>query len=279
MEQQQTRRQRREALQRQREQRAAGCLRIFVLVVVLLTGYLILALLDGAGQIRWTTTLEPNPYDASDFTARNGYLTCTAVYTRRGLDVSEHQEAIDWETVRAAGFDFAFIRIGYRGYTTGDIYEDDYARENLAGAKAAGLDVGVYFYAQATNAEEAAEEAKWCLDYLDGENLDLPVVYDWEYVGGDSRTANMDKATLTECVRTFCDAVEDGGYESMVYFNPHVGNDLLDLKQLQQYPWWLAQYKDAMDYPYKVDIWQYTEEGSVPGIKGDVDIDLMFIHE
>lgn len=276
---QQTRRQRRQARQRQREQKAAGCLRILMLVTVLLAGYLIFALLDGAGQIRWTTGLEPNPYDAADFTTRDGYLTCTAVYTRRGLDVSEHQEAIDWEEVRAAGFDFAFIRIGYRGYTTGDIYEDDYARENLAGAKAAGLDVGVYFYAQATNAEEAAEEAKWCLDYLQGEWLDLPVVYDWEYVGSSARTANVSKATLTECVRIFCDAIADGGYQSMVYFNPHVGNDLLDLNQLQQYPWWLAHYKDTLDYPYRVDVWQYTETGSVPGIKGDVDIDLMFLYE
>ena len=278
--QHQTRRQRREAIRRQREQRAAGCLRVFLLTTALLVGYLVFAILDGAGQINWTTSLEENPFTPADFTTTSdGYRTCTAVYTRRGLDVSEYQETIDWSQVRAAGFDFAFIRIGYRGYTTGDIYTDDRARENLAGAKAAGLDVGVYFYAQAVDPEEAAQEAAWCLDFLAGEKLDLPVVYDWEWVGGSSRTANMDKATLTECVKVFCDAITGGGYESMVYFNPHVANDLLDLKQLQQYPFWLAQYKSAPDFPWKVDLWQYTEEGSVPGIKGNVDIDLMFIHE
>lgn len=265
--------------QRRRAQQPAGCMRIFTLVVLLVTGYLCFRLLDSAGLIHRTREPAANPYEASDFVMRDGYLTCTAAETRRGLDVSEHQEAIDWEAVRAAGFDFAFIRIGYRGYTTGGIYEDSCARANLEGAKAAGLDVGVYFYAQAISPEEAAEEARWCLDFLDWERLDLPVVYDWEYVGGSARTAGMDKATLTECARVFCDTIKEGGYGSMIYFNPHVGNDLLDLESLRNYPWWLAHYQNTLDYPHRVDFWQYTKEGSVPGIKGDVDIDLMFIHE
>lgn len=269
----------RPSARRRKKKQQAARRRLLILALVLVAGCLIFAVLASGGLSRWTAAPEPNPFDASDFITMDGYLTCTAVRTRRGLDVSKHQGTIDWESVRAAGFDFAFIRIGYRGNTTGDIYEDDYARENLDGAKAAGLDVGVYFYAQATNAVEAAEEAQWCLDYLDREKLDLPVVYDWEYAGGSSRTAGMDKSTLTECVRIFCDAIADGGYQSMVYFNPHVGNDLLDLNQLQQYPWWLAHYKDTLDYPYRVNIWQYTETGSVPGIKGDVDIDLMFLYE
>ena len=209
----------------------------------------------------------------------NGYVTCTAGPTRRGLDVSVYQEDIDWAQVRDAGFDFVFIRIGYRGYSVGEIFADDRARENLAGAKAAGLDVGVYFYAQSITPEEAREEAQWCLDFLAGESLQLPVVYDWEWVDRSARTGQMDKATLTECAKTFCHTIESGGYAPMLYFNSHVSRDLLDLEQLAQYPFWLAQYRDQMDYPYQVDVWQYTEEGNVPGIEGDVDIDLMFIYE
>lgn len=273
------RQKRRKARKKKRQQQAVGCFSLIVLTAVLLGGFLILRVLDGPGTPKWTSSLSPNPYAPEDFVTMNGYVTCTAGPTRRGLDVSEYQEDIDWAQVRDAGFDFVFIRIGYRGYSVGEIFADDRARENLAGAKAAGLDVGVYFYAQSITPEEAREEAQWCLDFLAGENLQLPVVYDWEWVDRSARTGQMDKATLTECAKTFCRTIESGGYAPMLYFNNHVSRDLLDLEQLAEYPFWLAQYKDRMDYPYQVDVWQYTEEGTVPGIEGDVDIDLMFIYE
>lgn len=257
----------------------SGCVGLIVLVVLLLSGFFLLGLLDTPAFTGGTDLLKENPYGPEDFAEVGGYVTCTAGPTRRGLDVSAYQEDVDWEQVRDAGFDFVFIRIGYRGYSVGDIFEDQRARENLAGAKAAGLDVGVYFYAQAVSTEEALEEANWCLEFLDGEELDLPVVYDWEYVSPSARTGGMDRETLTQCIQTFCEAVEADGYRAMIYFNNHVSRDLLDLKELQQYPFWLAQYRDQMDYPYQVDFWQYTESGSVPGIEGDVDIDLMFIYE
>lgn len=272
----QTREQRRQAQKERQQKQAIGCCSLFILAMLLLGGFVIFRALDGAEQ--WTTRLEPNPYDPSDFATRSGYVICTAGPTLRGIDVSEHQGQIDWEAVRDGGFDFAFIRIGYRGYTVGTIKPDDRALENLAGARAAGLDVGVYFYAQAISPQEAAEEAAWCLDFLQGQDLDLPVVYDWEWVGPNARTGGMDKATLTECVKTFCDAILAGGYEPMIYFNTHLSRDLLDLKALAEYPWWFAQYKDQLDFPHRIDIWQYTEKGTAPGIEGDVDIDLMFIY-
>ena len=273
------RQKRRKARKKKRQQQAVGCFSLIVLTAVLLGGFLILRVLEGPGTPKWTSSLSPNPYAPEDFVTMNGYVTCTAGPTRRGLDVSVYQEDIDWAQVRDAGFDFVFIRIGYRGYSVGEIFADDRARENLAGAKAAGLDVGVYFYAQSITPEEAREEAQWCLDFLAGESLQLPVVYDWEWVDRSARTGQMDKATLTECAKTFCQTITSGGYKPMLYFNSHVSRDLLDLEQLAEYPFWLAQYKDRMDYPYQVDVWQYTEEGSVPGIEGDVDIDLMFIYE
>ena len=273
------RQKRRKARKKKRQQQAVGCFSLIVLTAVLLGGFLILRVLDGPGTPKWTSSLSPNPYSPEDFVTMNGYVTCTAGPTRRGLDVSVYQEDIDWAQVRDAGFDFVFIRIGYRGYSVGEIFADDRARENLAGAKAAGLDVGVYFYAQSITPEEAREEAQWCLDFLAGESLQLPVVYDWEWVDRSARTGQMDKATLTECAKTFCQTITSGGYAPMLYFNSHVSRDLLDLEQLAQYPFWLAQYRDQMDYPYQMDVWQYTEEGNVPGIEGDVDIDLMFIYE
>ena len=262
-----------------KNEQSSGCCSLILLAVLLLGGYLLLNSMDSPYIPKWTSSLEQNPYAPEDFITVNGYVTCSAGRTRRGLDVSEYQGSINWEKVRSAGFDFAFIRIGYRGYSVGNILEDDRARSNLAQARDAGFDVGVYFYAQAVSPEEASQEAQWCLDFLAGEELELPVVYDWEWVDHDARTGQMDKTTLTECARTFCNAIESGGYESMIYFNSHVAGELLDLKTLAEYPFWLAQFKDQMDYPYKVDVWQYTEEGTVPGIKGDVDIDLMFIYE
>ena len=253
---------------------------LLALTITLCSVYIIYSTLNTPlSPPRRPDVLIENPYGPEDFIRDQSFVTCTAGPTRVGIDVSAHQGPIDWEAVRSGGIDFAFIRIGYRGYSVGIIKPDDRARENLAAAKAAGLQVGVYFYAQAIDPAEALEEAQWCLDFLGDEALDLPVVYDWEWVSAEARTGSMDKATLTECVNTFCEAIGQGGYEAMIYFNNHVSRDLLDLKTLQTYPFWLAQYKYQLDYPWLVDVWQYTEKGTVPGIEGDVDIDLMFLYE
>lgn len=221
-------------------------------------------------------TLAKNPYTPEDFAYDGEYLTCLAGESRLGVDVSSHQEVIDWEAVAAAGVEFAMIRIGYRGYTQGQIIEDDYARANLEGAKAAGLDVGVYFFSQAISTEEAAQEARWCVEFLEDHEIDLPAVFDWEHVSDPAaRTAGLeDKALLTACAREFMDILQAAGYEAMVYFNGYQSRDLYHLKTLEDYGFWFAQYSDGLDFPYAVELWQYTDSGSVPGIPGKVDIDL-----
>ena len=232
---------------------------------------------DLPSQIAPGTPQPANPYGPEDFEYQGDYLACTAGAAILGVDVSSHQGEIDWEQVRSAGMEFAIIRIGYRGYTSGGVSADEYARANLEGAKAAGLKVGVYFYSQALDEGEALREARFCLDFLDGEALDLPVVFDWEYAGEDTRSAEMTRDALMACTRTFCREVEEGGYEAMIYFNPHIAENLLTLEELQEYPFWLAMYTDQMSWPYAVDMWQYTATGSVPGISGDTDINLWFV--
>lgn len=224
-----------------------------------------------------TSPLGVNPYGPEDFSYEGDYLACLAGPALLGVDVSAHQGEIDWEQVRDAGMEFAIIRIGYRGYTSGGLYPDEYAQDNLEGAKKAGLKVGVYFYSQAINPTEAALEAAYCIQFLKDWELDLPVVYDWEYVNEEARTANMDEQTLMACAKTFCDAVEDAGYDAMVYFNPSLAESLLNLEELLEYPFWLAMYSDRMTWPYKVDMWQYTASGTVPGIEGNTDINLWFV--
>lgn len=222
-------------------------------------------------------TLPENPYGPEDFEYQGDYLACTVGSAVLGVDVSSHQKTIDWDQVREAGMEFAIIRIGYRGTTSGGVYVDEYALENLAGARAAGLKVGVYFFSQATSPEEAVEEAELCLNTLPDQPLDLPVVFDWEIAGEDTRTANVDGDTLMDCTRAFCQRIEEAGYDAMIYFNPHVAENLLDLTALQEYPFWLAMYTDLMTWPHAVEMWQYTATGSVPGIEGDTDINLWFI--
>lgn len=230
----------------------------------------LLALLTGCGAPA------ANPYAAEDFAYDGDYLTCLAGESRVGVDVSSHQGGIDWEAVAADGVEFAMIRIGYRGYLDGGINEDTMARANIAGAKAAGLEVGAYFFSQALTPREAAQEAEWAVAFLEGIDLDLPLVFDWEHVASpEARTAALtDPEVLTQCARSFFSVAEAAGYESMLYFNGYQSRELFDLKELKEHGFWLAQYADGLDFPYAVDLWQYTESGQVDGIQGKVDLNL-----
>lgn len=221
--------------------------------------------------------LDPSPYGQGDFAFnKNGYLTCLAGNSIPGIDVSYHQGSIDWTAVKASGVEFAMIRIGYRGYDSGTLHVDELAEQNLAAAKAAGLKVGAYFFSQAVTMEEAVEEARFALKLLAGRELDLPLAYDWEYVSETARTGNVATQTLMDCIRAFCGEVERAGYESLVYFNQDLFYNKLDLTQLPGDALWLAMYKDQMAFPYKVRFWQYSDEGTVPGIEGNVDLNLYF---
>ena len=218
-----------------------------------------------------------NPYGEEDFGYDGDYLTCLAGESILGVDVSQFQGQIDWQKVASAGVKFAMIRVGGRGYgAAGGLYGDDLARANYEGARAAGLKVGVYFFSQAVNREEAREEADFVLEKIAGWQLDMPVVFDWEYMGETARTANVDKRTLTDCALAFCQGVESSGREAMCYFNPDHAENYLYLEELTDYRFWLAMYTDRMTYPYQIDMWQYTREGTVPGITGLVDINLYF---
>lgn len=223
-----------------------------------------------------TTVLAPNPFGETDFQYDGKYLTCLTQPSVLGIDVSSHQGDIDWQKVAHSGVEFVMIRVGYRGYETGLLNVDEYARRNYEGAKAAGLQVGAYFFSQAIIPEEALEEAIFVLEQIQGWELELPVVFDWEHMGQGSRTAQVSTQTVMGCIRTFNDRIIQAGYSPMLYFNPYHAEHFLDLEALADYPFWLALYTDRMDYDYAVDMWQYTSEGVVPGIAGPVDINLWF---
>ena len=193
-----------------------------------------------------------------------------------GIDVSVFQGDIDWAAVAADGIDYVMLRIGGRGYgTDGALYEDKKFPDNFAGARAAGLKVGVYFFSQALTVEEAAQEAQFTLQILNGASLDFPVAFDWERVDDTSaRTSSMADAQITSFAKTFCDIISAAGYQAVIYFNRDHGYFNYNLSLIADYHFWYAEYADVPSFVYDYKMWQYTEEGRVNGIEGNVDLNI-----
>jgi GH25 family lysozyme M1 (1,4-beta-N-acetylmuramidase) len=219
-------------------------------------------------------TLEDNRYSPSDFEYEDGFLTCAASGARLGMDVSEHQQNVDWQQVKEAGIEFVMIRAGYRGYTEGKLFRDSLFLRHIADAREAGLDIGVYFFSQAITPEEARKEAKFLLTMLKDAPAEMGIAFDWEYISADARTGNIDGQTMTDCAIAFCQTIANAGYKPIIYFNQHQALEQYALEDLSTYDFWLAMYNEEMTFPYRVDLWQYTEDGTVPGIEGPVDINL-----
>ena len=224
-------------------------------------------------------TLPLNTYDADSFYLKNGYL-CYNSRTYSGLvgiDVSEHQQQIDWRKVAASGVDYAIVRIGYRGYTAGVVQLDTFFEQNYEQARSAGVLLGVYFFSQALDEQEAREEARFVLDTLEGRALELPVFFDWEEILDDARSDIMDRTTLTLVADAFCGEIEKGGYSAGIYFNQKFGYEELNLQSLLPYSFWLAEYNPTPSFLYDFRFWQYTPEGTVDGIDTAVDLNLAFV--
>lgn len=197
----------------------------------------------------------------------------------KGIDVSVFQGNIDWYSVKADGVDYAFIRLGYRGYTNGAIKLDSNFHQNIQGAKAAGVRVGVYFYSQAISRSEAIEEAQFCIDELSGYSLDMPVVFDLEGAQNSQyRTRGLGTQTAVNMVKAFCDTVENAGYDSMYYsYAKFLAEHEGMVAQLEGYDLWMAMYYRVPFFPYNFKIWQYTSTGRVSGIPKEVDMNLLFL--
>ncbi len=205
------------------------------------------------------------------------YVEEEQVVSHKGIDVSKYQGKIDWAKVAQDGVEFAFIRVGLRGYETGEIVEDERFQENIEGAKAAGIKVGVYFFSQAVDQEEALEEANFVLEMIEPYEIDCPVVLDVEKVSKSSARMNgISAQQRTANAALFCQTIEAAGYRPMIYHNMEAGALLMDLGQLEDYGKWFAYYQDAFYYPYSYLVWQYSSQGRINGISGDVDMNISF---
>lgn len=193
-----------------------------------------------------------------------------------GIDVSKWNKEIDWQAVADSGVDFAIIRCGYRGSSTGALVEDPYFKKNIEGAEAAGIKVGIYFFTQAVNPVEAVEEASMALALSKQYKLAFPIFIDTEGAGGHGRADGLDQTMRTSVCEAFCRTIENAGFSGGVYASKHWLEHNLAMDQLSDFTVWLAQYSKNATYKGEYALWQYTSAGTVEGINTRVDLNMCY---
>lgn len=223
-----------------------------------------------------------NSYQPEDFReAGNGVITYEGGESYVGINVNSKTGEIDWNQVAESGVDFAMIRVGYRGKGDGNIVLDTNFQANITGATEANIPVGVYFYSKAVTDDEADKEATFVLEQIRGYNVTYPIAFFWEYdttsdgsVDQSSRTVQCNGDQVTGFIDTFCNKVEMAGFTACYYATKTMAYDKLDLSRLTNYDLWYAEYASKPSFYYDFGMWQYTDEGTVPGISTSVPITL-----
>ncbi len=237
---------------------------------------------DGTEQwIMVNSYLDKNTYQEAGFVYEEPVMKYFANGDKAswlGVDISKDNGKVDFKKMKKDGVDFVMVRIGYRGYESGNLILDEQYFDNIQLANEAGLAVGVYFESQATTVEEALEEAEFVVTNLIEMRVTYPVVFDMGLVANDtSRIDNIPKMQLTEMANAFCERIKEVGYTPMVYGNKYWLLRKIDLTMLGDYDIWLSQTGEKPDYPYEFAMWQYTGTGSVSGISGDVNMNISFV--
>ena len=210
--------------------------------------------------------------------SENTTFDIAAGNAKKGIDVSKWNKEIDWEAVKDDGVEFAIIRCGYRGSSSGSLILDPFYEENVKGAIAAGIPVGVYFFTQAVSELEAIEEASMVINLIREYDVDYPVFLDSESAGGRGRADDLSPADRTKYHKAFLNTIASAGYEAGVYASTNWLNKRLNMKELSSYNTWLAQYADVPTYDGYYHMWQYTSKGTVDGISTNVDLNLCYMN-
>ena len=196
----------------------------------------------------------------------------------KGIDVSKYQGVIDWKKVAKAGVKFAMIRMGYRGMNEGTLELDPYFEANMQGASEEGINIGIYFFSQAISVEEAEEEANYVAGVLSRYEITYPVVFDTEKVTTYNARANdLSMKERTDICIAFCEKIAKQDYIPMIYANTKYMIMGIDLTRLEKYDKWYAYYNPDITFPYDFEMLQYSDTGTIPGIKGSVDLNISFI--
>ncbi len=225
-----------------------------------------------------------NSYQLDNFKLEEGFM---AYYDEEGnkishlgVDMSYHQQMVDWEELKNSKAEFVMLRCGYRGYTEGGLIVDEKFKEYAQAANDAGIPLGVYFFTQAVTVEEAEEEAEFVLSLIEDYEISYPVAFDTEYVsdsGARTRTAEISDELRSRMCIAFCEKIKEAGYYPMIYAGENWMRRNLNLDMLQEYDFWAPQYLDENDFMYDFAIWQYTESGFIPGIDGEVDLNISMV--
>lgn len=195
-----------------------------------------------------------------------------------GADISKYQDYVDFVKLKKAGVDYVMLRVGARGYGSGQLVLDEYFADNIRRANDAGLKIGVYFFSQAITTDEAVEEANMVLANILDYQISYPVAFDMEYVENDTaRVENLSKSEKTAIAKAFLDTVKNAGYTPMIYGNKEWLIKRIDMSKLTAYDVWLSQQTDVPDYPYRFSMWQYTKSATIDGIAGYADLNISFV--
>lgn len=241
-----------------------------------------LAIADISYLIKTEDEIDPKKEDTAVKDAALDSEGSTAIKEAKdakfGIDVSKWNNEINWSQVAREGVDFAIIRAGYRGSSSGSLVVDPYFEQNIKGATANGIDVGVYFFTQATNEREAVEEASIVMSLVQGYDITYPIFIDTEGAGGKGRADNLGVAERSEVCQAFCETIRSGGYVAGVYASKNWLNNRLDITKFSgDNVIWLAEYRDEPTYGGTYGMWQYTSSGRIGGIEGRVDFNLCYL--
>lgn len=193
--------------------------------------------------------------------------------TQIGIDVSSWQGEIDWAKVKESGVEFAFIRLGYQADFDDEYHLDKYFHANIQAANQLGIPVGVYFYSYANTLAEAECQANWIKEQIQDYKVELGVAFDWENWYAFNQ-AGVSFRSINQIANHFLDTINTSGYSGLLYGS----KNYLDLIwQPENYPVWLAQYYHKPTYDGDFLVWQMSDSGQVPGIHGNVDLDILYI--
>ena len=195
-----------------------------------------------------------------------------SIYTQ-GIDVSMHQGEIDFAKVEKAGVKFVIIRCNNWDDVKNCVVKDPYFEQNYKNAKAAGLDVGAYYYTWNTTAGGATDDAALCMKYLSGKKFEYPIYFDLEW----QKAFAKGKATCDAMVRAFCGRLEDNGYFAGLYISRIPLQTYISPDVASSYSLWIAEYGANCNYGGLFGMWQYSDKGRVSGISGDVDLDECYV--
>ena len=215
------------------------------------------------------------------FTGDDGYMHYSddnIKDTLVGIDMSTFQDDVDWETLsKNENVDFVMLRVGYRGYTEGGLMLDSKFEESKEAVTKYKIPCGVYFFTQAVTYDEGVEEAEFVLKNIKKMDIKYPVVIDSELIGdSEARGDNATNDQRTDGIVGFCETIKAAGYTPMIYASRNMFAQCLDMDRLGDYELWLAHYANVPNFPYKYTGWQYTEDGTVDGVSGTVDLNLWF---